>query len=94
MTSAIRWTKNKKREVLLDDPIAGSNHGLFFKAKDSPSYIAFYSIGLIIPMVYALVKFRKKSDKPVPINLTVVINNSPKEIGNLIMDNHGTINDK
>lgn len=94
MTSVIRWTNNKKRDVLLDESLDGSRCGLFLKAKDSPRYIAFYSIGLIMPMIYAYVKIRKKSDKPVPINLTVVINNGPKEIGSLIMDNHGTINDK
>ncbi len=55
--SGIRWTGNKTKEELLDDPLAESLFGLFLKVKDSPRHIAFKPEKLINEVYYICNRF-------------------------------------
>lgn len=50
--SSIRWTRHKKMDELLDDPLAESLYGLFLKVKDSPRHLAFSAENLINEVYY------------------------------------------
>lgn len=55
--SRIRWTGHKKKEELLDDPLAESLYGLFLKVKDSPRHIAIKPEKLINEVYYICNRF-------------------------------------
>ena len=55
--SQIRWTGHKKKEELLDDPLAESLYGLFLKVKDSPRHIAIKPEKLINEVYYICNRF-------------------------------------
>lgn len=60
--SGIRWTGHKKKEELLDDPLAESLFGLFSKVKDSPRHIAFKPEKLINEVYYICNRFYEDAD--------------------------------
>lgn len=60
--SLIRWTGNKTKEELLDDPIAESLFGLFLLVKDSPRHIAIKPEKLINEAYYISYQICQDSD--------------------------------
>lgn len=53
----IRWTKHKKIEELLDDPLVEEVYGLFLQVKDSPRHIAITAENLLNEVFYICSKF-------------------------------------
>lgn len=58
----LRWKGNKRKEELLDDPIAESLFGLFSKVKDSPRHIAFKPEKLINEVYYICNRFYQEQE--------------------------------
>ena len=53
----IRWTRHKKIEEFLDDPLVEEVYGLFLQVKDSPRYIAIKAENLLNEVFYICSKF-------------------------------------
>ena len=66
--SRIRWTGHKKKEELLDDPLAESLYGLFLKVKDSPRHIAIKPEKLINEVYYICNRFYQDTNPSVMID--------------------------
>ena len=66
--SQIRWTGHKKKEELLDDPLAESLYGLFLKVKDSPRHISIKPETLINEVYYVVNQFYQEADPSVSID--------------------------
>lgn len=53
----IRWTRHKKIEDFLDDPLVEEIYGLFLQVKDSPRHIAIKAENLLNEVFYVCSKF-------------------------------------
>ena len=53
----IRWTRHKKIEDFLDDPLVEEIYGLFLQVKDSPRHIAIKAENLLNEVFYICSKF-------------------------------------
>ena len=58
----IRWTKHKKIEELLDDPLVEEIYGLFLQVKDSPRHIAIKAENLLNEVFYICSKFYQENN--------------------------------